>query len=315
MNQKNQVGVRRKRISKKALRRRKRRKILIRWTGFIILLCLIRGWILKNDPFSWNEKHSREAGKKEYDTSRIIGEASEQKLKAPRKYSMQEIEDILEELSQSSKEYREIYENMDSYPESLLSALCNNEEMLDFALGYGKEEAEVDRGLTEKELNAKFPLLLQWDKRWGYVPYGESCIGLSGCAPTCVSMVVITLTDNEEATPDKIAAYAQNTGYYVENTGTAWSFMTEGVSHFGIEGRELSLSKNMVMNELKQGHPVICSMRPGDFTSQGHFIVLVKVQDGKIMVNDPNSIKRSSVLWDYEEIEPQIKNLWFFYKE
>ena len=315
MSQQKPDQVRRKRISKKELRRRKRRKLLIRWTGFIILLCLIRGWILKNDPFSWNEKHSREAGTKEYDTGRIIGEASEQTLKAPRKYSMQEIEDILGELSQSSKEYREIYENMDSYPENLLSALCNNEEMLDFALGYGKEKAEVDTGLTEKELDAKFPLLLQWDKRWGYVPYGESCIGLSGCAPTCVSMVVITLTDNKEATPDKIAAYAQNAGYYVENTGTSWSFMTEGGSHFGIEGRELSLSKNVVMNELEQGHPVICSMRPGDFTSQGHFIVLVKVQDGKIMVNDPNSIKRSSVLWDYEEIEPQIKNLWVFYKE
>ncbi|MBQ4523743.1 MAG: C39 family peptidase [Lachnospiraceae bacterium] len=201
---------------------------------------------------------------------------------------------------------------MDSYPEELLNALCSNPEMLNFTLGYLKKEHSAKGGFTEKELEEKFPLFLQWDERWGYVSYGESCIGLSGCAPTCLSMVIVTLTNNKEATPDRLAVYAQEAGYYVKNTGTAWSFMTEGVTYFGVEGRELSLSKNSIFQELEQGHPIICSMAPGDFTSQGHFIVLVKVQDGKIMVNDPNSIERSSVLWDYEVLEPQIKNLWTF---
>jgi predicted double-glycine peptidase len=90
--------------------------------------------------------------------------------------------------------------------------------------------------------------------------------------------------------------------------------MTEGASHFGIKGSELNLSKGTVLSELQAGHPIICSMRPGDFTSQGHFIVLVGVQDGKIIVNDPNSTERSNVLWDFDVLQPQIKNLWAFKK-
>ncbi len=65
---------------------------------------------------------------------------------------------------------------------------------------------------------------------------------------------------------------------------------------------------------LKKGNPIICSMGPGDFTTAGHFIVLVGVEEGKIKVNDPNSKERSSKLWDYETLEPQIKNLWVFEK-
>ncbi len=38
------------------------------------------------------------------------------------------------------------------------------------------------------------PLLLQTDSRWSNVPYGSSTIGISGCAPTCLSMAAIALT-------------------------------------------------------------------------------------------------------------------------
>ena len=66
------------------------------------------------------------------------------------------------------------------------------------------------------------------------------------------------------------------------------------------------------MHELENGHPIICAMRPGDFTTAGHFIVLADVQEGKIRVNDPNSRTRSRELWPYETLERQIKNLWTF---
>lgn len=308
----------RKKRNRKCLRRRRRIKILCSFIGFVILGCFIHNWVKENGSFPGigeNGFGGFGTDEKKYNTSRIIGSASEQDLITPKKYSSSEIEDILGELAKSSKDYKKIYDNMDSYPEELLNALCSNPEMLNFTLGYLEKEHAANGGFTPKELEEKFPLFLQWDERWGYVSYGESCIGLSGCAPTCLSMVIVTLTNNKEATPDRLAVYAQEAGYYVKNTGTAWSFMTEGVTYFGVEGRELSLSKNTIFQELEQGHPIICSMAPGDFTSQGHFIVLVKVQDGKIMVNDPNSIERSSVLWDYEVIEPQIKNLWVFSQE
>ena len=88
--------------------------------------------------------------------------------------------------------------------------------------------------------------------------------------------------------------------------------MTAGAEHFGVQGQELGLSENGILSELESGHPVICSMRPGDFTTTGHFIVLTGVEDGKIRVNDPNSRQRSEELWDYDTLEYQINNLWAF---
>lgn len=198
------------------------------------------------------------------------------------------------------------------YPQEYLDALENNPELLDFVKGYPQAEGIVTGGLKKKEIKADMPLLLQWDERWGYVPYGDHNIGLSGCAPTCLSMVVVGLTKNKEASPDAVAAYAQENGYYLYGTGTKWSLMTEGATHFGVKGTELALDKNQIFAALEQGHPIICSVRPGDFTKGGHFLVLAGVEDGKIRLNDPNSRIRSGRLWDYETLAPQIKSLWEF---
>jgi predicted double-glycine peptidase len=52
-------------------------------------------------------------------------------------------------------------------------------------------------------------------------------------------------------------------------------------------------------------------MGPGDFTTQGHFIVLTGVDgDGKILLHDPNSRKNSEKAWEYERLAGQMKNLW-----
>ncbi len=246
--------------------------------------------------------------------NRDFGNTYYQNLTTPKTYSDEEIHSTLFELSKTSKEYKEIYENMNQYPTKLLAALCSNPEMLEFALGYLKAEGSATGEFTKQEKQEDYPLLLQWDKRWGYASYGENCLGLSGCAPTCISMVALALTGDEEATPDQVAAYAEREGYYMAGTGTLWTFMTEGASHFGIKGRELSLNKSVIFDELESGHPIICSMAPGDFTTQGHFIVLIGLRDGKIIVNDPNSKERSCVLWDYDILSAQTKNLWVYNK-
>ena len=55
-------------------------------------------------------------------------------------------------------------------------------------------------------------------------------------------------------------------------------------------------------------------MGPGDFTTTGHFIVLTGTKNGMICINDPNSVKNSEKLWDYEQIKGQIKNIWVIRK-
>lgn len=220
-----------------------------------------------------------------------------------------------ERASGDTKEVAAVLTDTKTYPQDYLDALENNPELLEFVKGYPQAERAATGGLKKEELREQWPLLLQWDGRWGYVPYGDHDIGLSGCAPTCLSMVVVALTKNEDATPDAVAEFAEQNDYYLYGTGTKWSLMTEGAAVFGVQGRELALDKNRIFSALEQGHPVICSVRPGDFTKGGHFLVLVGVEDGKIRLNDPNSRIRSEKLWDYDTLAPQIKSLWEFTAE
>ncbi len=222
--------------------------------------------------------------------------------------------ETLKQLSENEPRLQEIIDAPSDYPQELLEMLAKDLDLLDFVLAYPSKKGQHFSDTVGKVKSGEIPLLLQWDQRWGYANYGENNIAISGCAPTSLAMVVVGLTGNVSITPYVIATYAEANGYYTANVGTSWSLMTKGSSSFGVKGKELSLTKENVFQTLEKGYPIICSMRPGDFTSVGHFIVLTGIKNGKIQVNDPNSRKRSEKLWDYDTIESQIKNLWYFRK-
>lgn len=229
---------------------------------------------------------------------------------------------VIREKSQLSKDLQEyaltnetaakICENYEKYPKELISAFLNNPEMEDFVAGYLDADITVQQGLTETECSEDFPLLLQWDKRWGYQPYGKSIIGLSGCGPTCLSMVLVSLTKDAEKTPNWVAQFSEEHGYYVEDSGTAWSLMTEGAAQLGLLATELSLDESVMKSALDSAKPIICTVGPGDFTTQGHFIMIYGYDENGFFVNDPNCIARSSQVWSYEKLQGQIKNMWAF---
>ncbi|MCD7751976.1 MAG: C39 family peptidase [Lachnospiraceae bacterium] len=255
-----------------------------------------------------------EANAEEEETDLIADFVDRYGTVIPKNMTSSECIEALAALAEQYPEFEEIYENWEEYPMVLLIALCNNPEMIDFALGYPDADTETAGELTEAEVGSDFPYYLQWDSRWGYLSYGETNIGLSGCGPTCLSMVIVNLTGNAEASPAAVAEYAMEHGYYISGSGTAWSLMTTGAAHFGITGTALSssISEADLLKLLEEGYPIICSVKPGDFTKGGHFIVLAGVEDGQIRVHDPNSVERSSRLWDYETLIKQVKKMWVF---
>lgn len=201
----------------------------------------------------------------------------------------------------------------DVYPQELIDLLENNEETRAFVLGYPEnKDKEFDINLSKEAKSDGIPLFMQWDKRWGYEQYGSNMIALTGCGPTCLSMVYIGLTGDASMNPKEMAVFSEENGYYTEN-GTSWSFMTEGAEKLGLTAEELPLDENCIKQRLLEKNPIICSMGTGDFTTKGHFIVLTGVdKNGNILLNDPNSKKNSEEAWDYMRLERQIKNLWAY---
>ncbi len=203
--------------------------------------------------------------------------------------------------------------SLSEIPPELIEMLRDNPETEDFVLSYPSEKDDVsDIDLSEYEDCSSVPMLLQWDKRWGYRTYGDGMIAFTGCGPTCLSMVAIYLTGDTDLDPLFIANHSERDGYYIEGVGTDWGMMTDMPERLGIRAKELPLDKNTVFNRLDSGNPIICAVGPGDFTETGHFIVLVGTKDGKLKLNDPNSISNSMKLWSFEDISGQIKNLWSY---
>lgn len=207
---------------------------------------------------------------------------------------------------------REIMANKERYPEQLIELLQNNEETADFVFDYPEKKDTAPADTVGEVVQGQVPLLLQWDERWGYAFYADDMIAVNGCGPTAIAMVAAGLTGDNTVTPYKVAQFSAGNGYYAGDSGTSWTLMTDGAQQFGIYGEEMGLSEDEVFSALENGHPIICSMRPGDFTTTGHFIVLTGIEDGKIQVNDPNSRVRSEKLWDYSRLEYQINNLWVY---
>lgn len=221
-------------------------------------------------------------------------------------YYLEEPSPIEEQVMEYAKAHGLTYGD---YPPSLVALLERNPETAKFVLEYPVWE-DVEYDLGEYENSLQVPLFMQWDQRWGYEKYGSDVIGITGCGPTCLAMVGYYLTGDSWYTPENVAAFSWDRGYYAAGYGSSWTLISEGGVELGLEVTEIPLVKQRMTDNLEVGNPIILAMGPGDFTESGHYIVLTGMEDGKFRINDPNSRANSERLWSYEEIEDQIRNIW-----
>lgn len=232
-------------------------------------------------------------------------------VEPPVKRTREEAVEKIKELSQWFPALYYVYVNEEQYPLELLLSGAGNPEMTDFLFGYLTSDGSTDGHFTENEQPEDYPLFLQWDPRWGYMSYGTNgTVGSSGCGPTCLSMAVFYLTGNRECTPDAIAQYSLDEGHYIEGVGTAWALLDNYPTEFGLTVTHPGLSDEELKSQLDRGNVLICSVRPGDFTSEGHFIVIYGYDENGYKINDPKCIYRSRLSWSYEQIQDDIKRIW-----
>lgn len=200
-----------------------------------------------------------------------------------------------------------------SYPDSLIELAKNNPETIDFVKHYSDYKDTNKKIDVSGDLTGGIPLFIQWDERWGYRQYGNNFMAVTGCGPTCLSMVYCGLTGNGKWNPYKVAKMAEEAGYYVEGSGSSWELMTGGAANIGLRAENIQFDETHIVETLREGKPIICVVGAGDFTTQGHFLVLTNVdENGKLVVNDPNSKERSSQRWDVDRVMGQIRNLWAY---
>lgn len=285
------------------LRRRRRRRRKIRHS--VIFLCssiavivfvAVESHMIRSGDGRTN-KYDVEAGNNTYDNAVIENSKISEKNKIQNNQSM--LDDIM---------------NSTQYPKQLKDLALKNEEALEFVYDYPAEHVkEHTIDLTEEASMDSVPLFVQWDKRWGYEKYSGNFFAASGCGPTTLSMVVVYLTHNREASPIAVAKYSKEAGYSVDGSGSSWTLISEGCRHYGVKAKTVALDESRMKAELDEGHPIVVNVGPGDFTDTGHFMVITDYDDEGFSINDPNSIEKSGKRWLFRNISSQIRAVWSMY--
>ena len=203
------------------------------------------------------------------------------------------------------------------YPESLRTFLEDDPEAAEFVFLYPeyhgtKQEIDLSGEIRKGEIQ----LLLQWDGRWGYREYGDDFLAMSGCGPACYCAggpVYVGLTGDTSMDPAAMARrFPWKTAIIWRTWGQSWDLMSVGAEKLGLSWNLVNLSETEIFRALDDGRVLICSMRPGDFTKTGHFIVICGHDGDQLQIRDPNSRIRSDQTWSYETIQSQIKNIWAY---
>jgi len=163
-----------------------------------------------------------------------------------------------------------------------------------------------------------FPFLMQTDSRWSdtvYTSVGDNSqtIGTSGCGPTSMAMILRSYGAN--VTPIDTCKFSTDNGYRTANDGTSWDFFSAIGKKYGVDTESLGLDGSKLTSSLSNKKPVIASMGPSTFTKGGHFIALVGLKDGKVVVNDPASKARSETTYDPSVFTSEGHNFWSFSKD
>lgn len=204
------------------------------------------------------------------------------------------------------------------YPEKLIALLARNPEaeefVLNYPLEYGKEHQIDISGHVDDE---GVPLFIQWDRQWGYKDYVGNIAGLSGCGPTCLSMVKFHFSRDPKMHPAYMMDFAQANKAYANTAGaTQWALFSQGAKELGLEVTELTgeqiRSEEKIAQVLDSGKVIVANVGPGVFTEIGHYLVVCGYEDGKFKINDPNSPANSEKLWEFQEFSDQIKMMWAF---
>lgn len=186
----------------------------------------------------------------------------------------------------------------DEYADERLPELALRESTaIDFVASVPDADSTAG-SYTEGTEQGSYPLLYDWDTRWGYVSYAGSIMGVTGSGPTTLSMAYMGATGENDQTPDVLAQLASEGGYADESTGTTSAFFTDVGGQIGLSVQELEPSTDNLSYVLANGQVAIVQLNASFTTPYVHWaLVVCSNEDGSVTLYDPDSSEASLHTW------------------
>lgn len=216
----------------------------------------------------------------------------------------------VEEAAKKDKKAEWVYDNFYNLDNVDAYLTGNDPDTIEFV--YNKNHNFTDFNFYKGEsvkLKRKTPYFIQWDNRWAYDTLYPTNIGISGCGPTSMAMIMSRMTGNL-IYPNEMAKKASK---FMNDGGMDWAFIDHISKEYKVKVEDVNLDKDKMIKALEEG-PLLISVGRGYFTLYGHILVIDSYKDGKFIINDPNSVKNSIIEWDYNDISDQILKIWKFSK-
>ncbi len=172
-----------------------------------------------------------------------------------------------------------------------------------------KQKADWRGVIPSDETGLPIPRLYQDDYRQTVCYWNGKAksVASSGCGAASVSMVIAYLTGNIEQNPYTLFRKAVKSGQYYGH-GLGHHTLSMLAAEYGVNSEWIVGSEAAIRKALEAGKPIIAHMGPGNFTAEGHYIVLRGLtQNGLILVNDPNSRSNSHKAFPLKTILRQAR--------
>lgn len=201
----------------------------------------------------------------------------------------QEDVDAVQAMSSPEDLYKNILDNIERYPQEYIDFLNKDPRRLNFVSAYVNQEPYVGGTDALTESLEEIPALVQYDLRWGYIPYSSSNIGLSGSYPTAISAAASYLTKNPGLTPIAAAQALSDAGAVLDDGSVITAALPAALPALGLEAAALPLDGQTLLELTEQRQVILGIAAPGTVSDEEQaFVISYSDQPDSLKVHFPS---------------------------
>lgn len=200
----------------------------------------------------------------------------------------QEDVDAVQAMSSPEDLYKNILDNIERYPQEYIDFLNKDPRRLNFVSAYVNQEPYIGGTDALTESLEEIPALVQYDLRWGYIPYAASNIGLSGSYPAAISAAASYLTKNPGLTPIAAAQALNDAGAVLDDGSAVTANLPAALPSLGIEASALPLDGQTLLELTEQRQVILGIAAPGTVSDEEQaFVISYSDQPDSLKVHFP----------------------------
>ncbi len=207
----------------------------------------------------------------------------------------------LSEVLDRNEAFAKIAANADKIEDERLIDLAIAEpEAIAFVAGSVKADGTT-QAYGDTTPKGEYPQLYTFDKRWGYLEFGDGIVGVTGSGPVALAMASFGLSGKTTYDPSTIAEAITSAKLATGTSGMDDSFVSNHADEAGLVASTVDPSSDGIYSPLADmGMPVLIRLKSdsGVGTPNAHWALITKLNsDNSITVNDPTSVIASSHSW------------------